>query len=268
MFVGALIEIAGEDDTMHSMGNAPVFSLKLLGRTPDELTLDRVAGYLRLLANLLGVENRPTFQSVREGSVVLAATVEAGRVSAVSERLALAQTQPESKPARVLRDIEDEMRKDGIADAELIDPTDVVLCRMHAANEPILYSVSQVGEIDGEITGVLGVDDTLHVRVRDLHGRDVSLTLRNLEIGRDLARAFRGGPVRLHVHGQWNRTESGWKPDGNKCFIDRYETLDSVQPDKLFDDLRAIPGNGWAQAKDAMAAWSDLRGLSTTERES
>ncbi len=250
------------------MGNDPVFALKLLGRKPSDLTLDRVAGYLRLLAQLLGIENRPTFQDVREGSVVLIASVEPTRVAAVSLRLTLAQTQPDSKAARPLRDIEDEMRKDGIADAELIDPTDVVLCRMHAANEPVLYSVSQVGEIDGEITGVLGVDDTLHVRVRDLQGRDVRLTVRNLDLGRDLARAFRGGPIRLHVHGQWNRTDSGWAPDGNKCFIDRYETLDAVAPGELFAQLRSIPGNGWAQVNDAMAVWADLRGHAAKERES
>ncbi|MCA3218481.1 MAG: hypothetical protein ING59_07975 [Burkholderiales bacterium] len=112
------------------------------------------------------------------------------------------------------------------------------------------------------------MDDTLHVRVRDLHGRDVRLTLRNLQIVRDLARAFRGGPIRLHVHGQWNRTESGWTPDSNKCFIDRYETLDPVPPGQLFCQMRAIPGNGWAQAADAMAAWADLRGLPATERQS
>ena len=245
-----------------------VFSLKLRGRKPEELTLDRVAGYLRLLAQLLGIENRPIFQDVREGSVVLAASVESTRVVAVSLRLTLAQTQPNSKAARPLRDIEDEMRKDGIPDAELIDPMHVVLCRMHAANEPILYTVSQVGEIDGEITGVLGVDDTLHVRVRDLHGRDVRLTVRNLDIGRDLARAFRGGPIRLHVHGQWNRTDSGWAPDGNKCFIDRYEMLDAAEPSELFAQLRSIPGNGWAQVKDAMAQWSDLRGHAAKGRES
>ena len=261
----APIEICGEGETMRSMGSNLIFSLKLLGRKPDELTLDRVAGYLRLLAQLLGVENRAGFQDVREGSVVLAASVEPGRVDAVNHRLMLAQAQPGSKWARPLRDIEDEMRKDGIADAQVIGPAEAVLCRMHAANEPILYSVSQVGEIDGEITGVVGVDDTLHVRVRDLHGRDVRLTVRNLAIGRDLARAFRGGPVRLHVHGQWNRTDSGWAPDGNKCFIDRYETLDPVPPGALFTQLRAIPGNGWTQAKDAIAEWSELRGLPAME---
>jgi hypothetical protein len=219
LFLMALIEISREGETMQTMGIDPVFSLKLLGRQPGELTLDRIAAYLRLLAQLLGVENRPTFQSVREGSVVLAASVDPSRVGAVSQRLTLAQTQPGTKADRPLLNIEDEMRRDGIADAELIDPTNVVLCRLHAANEPILYSVSQVGEIDGEITGVLGVDDTLHVRALDLHGRDVRLTLRTLQIGRDLARAFRGGPIRLHVHGQWNRTDSGWMPDSNKCFI-------------------------------------------------
>ena len=78
------------------MGNDPVFSLKLLGRKPDELTLDRVAGYLRLLAQLLGIENRPTFQDVREGSIVLTASVHPARVSTVSLRLTLAQTQPNS----------------------------------------------------------------------------------------------------------------------------------------------------------------------------
>lgn len=31
---------------MHTMGIDPVFSLKLLGRKPGELTLDRIAGYL------------------------------------------------------------------------------------------------------------------------------------------------------------------------------------------------------------------------------
>ena len=254
-------ERSRKTDTITLMATGAIYLLKLHGRTPSELRLDRIAEYLRLLAQLLGLENQPIFSDVRDGSVLLAAYVEPARIAAINARLNLVRAQPDGKEARPLRDLEDEMRRDGISDADLIDPTDTVVCRLHAANEPVMCSVCQSGEVDGEVTGVMGVDNTLHVRVRDLAGRDVRLTVRNLDLGRDLARAFRAGPVRLHVHGQWNRTPIGWLPDAKKCFIDRFEPLDAAPPSAVFAQLRAIPGNGWQKAEEPLLAWSDLRGL-------
>ena len=150
------------------MATGAIYLLKLQGRRPSELRLDRIAEYMRLLAQLLGLENQPTFGSVQDGSVLIAAHVEPARIAAIDARLTLVRGQPDSKEARPMRDIEDEMRKDGISDAEVIDPVGTVVCRLHAANEPVLFSVSQSGEVDGEVTGVMGVDNTLHVRVRDL----------------------------------------------------------------------------------------------------
>lgn len=238
-----------------------IYSLKLYDRKPDDIPLDRLAEYLREFALILGKDNQPVFSSVSEGSVLLCAKIPGNKQSHVEQRLLDAQRgDTQSGVSKHLFHLEAMMLNDGISKAEFLNPRQQVLVSLHAANEPVYHSVSQTGEVDGEITGVMGADDTMHITLKEWGGRIVKLVA-DVRTGRELGHHLRTGSVRLYAHGQWNRTDAGWKPDPKKCFVDRFEVLDETGVVEIFNELRAIPGNGWTTEPDPLALWRELRGI-------
>lgn len=238
-----------------------IYSLKLYDRKPDDMPLDRLADYLREFALILGKENQPVFSSINESSVLLCAKISGHKQSHVDKRLLDAQRgDTQSGVSKHLIRLEAMMLDDHISKAEFLNPQQHVLISLQAANEPVLYSVSQSGEVDGEITGVMGADDTMHITLKEWGGRIVKL-ITGVQTGRELGHHLRMGIVRLYAHGQWNRTDAGWKPDPKKCFVDRFDVLDESGIVEIFNELRAIPGNGWATEPDPLALWRELRGI-------
>lgn len=238
-----------------------IYSLKLYDRTPDDMPLDKLADYIREFALILGKDNQPVFSSVSESSIMLRAKIPGHKQSHVDQRLLDAQRgDTQSGVSKHLLRLETMMLGDGISKAEFLNSQQQVLISLHAANEPVLYSVSQSGEVDGEITGVMGADDTMHITLKEWGGRIVKLVA-DVQTGRELGHHLRTGIVRLYAHGQWNRTDAGWKPDPKKCIVDRFEVLDESGIVEIFNELRAIPGNGWATEPDPLALWRELRGI-------
>lgn len=238
-----------------------IYSLKLYDRKPDDMPLDKLADYLREFALILGKDNQPVLSSVDEGCILLRAKIPAHKQSQVDQRLLDAQRgDTQSGVSKHLVRLEAMMLDDGISKAEFLNPQQQIVVTLHAANEPVLYSVSQSGEVDGEITGVMGADDTMHITLKEWGGRIVKLVT-DVRTGRELGHHLRTGSVRLYAHGQWNRTDAGWKPDSKKCLVDRFEVLDESGVVEIFDVLRAIPGNGWATEPDPLALWRELRGI-------
>lgn len=238
-----------------------IYSLKLYDRKPDDLPLDRLAEYLKEFALILGKDNQPVLSSVDEGSILLRAKIPQCKQGQVEQRLLEAQRgDTYSGVGKHLIRLETMMLGDGIPKAEFLNPQQRVLVTIDAANEPVLYSVSQSGEVDGEITGVMGADDTMHITLKEWGGRIVKLVA-DVQIGRELGHHLRTGVMRLYAHGQWNRTDAGWKPDPKKCFVDRFEVLDESSIVEIFDELRKIPGNGWSTEPDPLALWRELRGI-------
>lgn len=238
-----------------------IYSLKLYDRKPDDVPLDRLADYIKEFALILGKDNQPVFSSVNESSIKLCAKIPGHKQSQVEQRLLDAQRgYTQSGVSKHLLRLETMMLDDGISKAEFLNPLQQILVSLHAANEPVCHSVSQSGEVDGEITGVMGADDTMHITLKEWGGRIVKLVT-DVRIGRELGHHLRTGIVRLYAHGQWNRTDAGWKPDSQKCFVDRFEVLDESGVVEIFNELRAIPGNGWATEPDPLALWRELRGI-------
>lgn len=238
-----------------------IYSLKLYDRKPDDMPLDKLAEYLKEFALILGKDNQPVLSSVDEGSILLCAKIPGHKQSHVEQRLLDAQRgDTQSGVSKYLIRLEAMMLDDGITKADFLNPQQQVLVSLQAANEPVLYSVSQTGEVDGEITGVMGADDTMHITLKEWGGRIVKLVA-DVRTGRELGHHLRTGSVRLYAHGQWNRTDAGWKPDPKKCFVDRFEVLDESGVVEIFNELRAIPGNGWATEPDPLALWRELRGI-------
>ena len=239
-----------------------IYALKLYDRKPDNMPLDKLAAYLKDFALILGKDNQPVLSSVGDGSILLRAKIPEAKQNNVDKRLQDAQLgNTQSGVGKHLIHLEAMMLEDGISKAEFLNPQQLVMVTLQAANEPVLYTVHQAGEIDGEITGVVGADDTLHIRVRDWAGRDVRLVTRNLSLGHDLAKHFRSGVLRLFVQGQWNRLENGWMPDSSKCVVSSFQMLNESNATEVFNALRAIPGNGWASDPNPTRTWADIRGL-------
>lgn len=245
------------------------YSLKLYDRKLADISLDRLAEYLKDFAHVLGKDNHPIFSSIDEGSILLRAKVPSSKVSTIDKRLLDAQSgDTQSGLSKVLIKMENMMSEDGISKAEFINHDQHVVVALLAANdEATAHWVTQVGEVDGEIVGVIGADDTMHVTVKEWGGRIVRLVAQ-VELGRDLGHHLRMGTVRLHVHGRWNRTENGWKPDPKRCFISRFEMLDESSAIHILNELRAIPGNGWRSEPNPMALWQELRGIEAQGSES
>ena len=86
---------------------------------PDRLTMDRLAEYMRVFAQLLGVENSPVFKGIRKESTGILAKVPEPKAAATRRRLLEAKGLPESKPGTFLRAIEPMLGLDRIRKAEL-----------------------------------------------------------------------------------------------------------------------------------------------------
>ncbi|MGH8125053.1 MAG: hypothetical protein ACREPK_04320 [Rhodanobacteraceae bacterium] len=238
------------------------YMLRLLRRNPDRIRMDRLAEYMREFAKLLGLENQPVFQGVRKASTGIQASIPVSHQRAAFVRVREARSQPDSKSAIALRNIEAMLGEDSIKQAELRDSRKVVyLFHAPALNDPVEARIQQPGEVDGTITGIVGADDTMHLHLRDHLGRDLRLIVRSEELARALLSRFRLGSVRVSIHGTWVRTEHGWIPESNKCTVDRFEALDDTSPLEIFDAIDAIAGNGWKDVPDSDAAWRDLRGI-------
>ena len=238
------------------------FTLKLHGGELSELPLDRLAAYLKEFALTLGKENRPVFSSIEPGSVVLRAQIPDAYVGNVEQRLHDAQSgNTQSGASKHLLNIEELMLQDGITRADLLGAKNQILASLTAANEPILYSVTQDGEVEGEITGVVGADDTLHISVREWSGRIVKVSCKDIGMALDIAQHLRRGVLRLAVEGKWVRTEETWKPDAKLCYVKSFEVLEQLSVTRVLSDLRNISGNGWSTVANPEAIWRDIRGI-------
>lgn len=239
------------------------FKLRLVGKKPDQMRMDRLAHYIGLFADLLGLENGPVFKGVQDASVGLKAFVPPPSRIAVGKRLLQLKSDPDSRPAKVMRLIQSSMGEDRIPKAEVRDESDSVIyvANWNRTVEQDQPRLQQHGCVDGVVTGLIGADDTLHLYFRDIHSRDLRLIVRNVDLSRALLQRFRSGSVRLKLHGYWIRTENGWSPEASKCYVDSFEVLDESPLIEIFDALNRVPGNGWAQLEDPISEWERIRGI-------
>lgn len=238
------------------------YALVLKGVTPSRLPMSKLADYLRDWAALLGEGNRPIFRGVTRGSVVLKARVDEDRKTETKVRLLQAKSQPDASAARYVEALNKSMRRDELAGQIVSRQGDVIMelnqVAVHEPNERE-YTLSDAGVLDGVVVGIGGTDDTVHVRLQESSGAVWSIALRDFSLARQLAKHFRADPIRVMVHGTWKRTGSGiWEPFN--LFTEGFEELDSRSAKLIMDELRAIPGNGWATLDNGAAFWADLRG--------
>jgi hypothetical protein len=239
------------------------YALKIRGYTPRTLPMARLAEYLREFAALLGDEANPSFAGMVEGSVVLRATQRADTPKQlVRSRVKAARVDAESPGGRSYAKLNEMLTKDG-ARGIVFDREGKTVVELPGLVERALppereYLVHDVSFIDGTVVGIVGADDTVHLRLQEHSGEVRSVTIRDLSLARELAPQFRGAPVRVHVHGTWRRTVQGmWEPAA--VYADRVEALDVATPAEVFRALAEIPGNGWRDVVDPDALLRTIR---------
>lgn len=239
------------------------YMLRIPGRRPTEMRLDRLAAYMAELAALLGAKNEPTFAAIKDASVGVCASVPASRQKAVFTRVYQAKSDSSSRPATHFRRIEALLSQDGLPRAELRDGCDKIIYLFEApeARNQNVLTIKQSGQVDGTVTGLVGADDTMHLYLRDALDRDLKLIVKEESLARDLLGHFRSGTLRVQLDGQWVRTEDGWVPEASKCVVSAFEVLDELPARDIFRELASFPGNGWSEIEDPIGAWRELRGL-------
>jgi len=234
-----------------------------LHRNPDRIPMARLAEYMREFADLLGADNEPVFKTIVKASTGIAACVPSKHHKAVRLRVHAAQAKPDSRPAHALRSIETMLGADGITEAQLKDASArvIYLFKPALSESDSSVRVQQEGSIDGVVTGLVGADDSMHLYIRDMLDRDLRFIVRDEQLARQLLGYFRQGSVRVYVHGTWQRSDDGWRPEANRCTVDRFEALEEISLVELFGDLSKVSQNAWLAEDDPQTTWRDLRGV-------
>lgn len=240
------------------------FTLRIPDRKQSAVPMKRIGEYIAEFAQLLGDENKPRFKGIRNASVGYAAAVEPGREHHSHARIVEAKMKPTSRPGKHLLAIEAMMGEDAIAKAEILDANDRVIHIIFGIQPEQCSSMErllQESKVDGVVTGLVGVDDTMHLHLRDGFDRDLKLIVRDEKLARQLLACFRIGTVRLVARGTWVRTENGWSPEVNKCTVQSFQILDNTPFSEVLKRVARIPGNGWKELKDPISVWDNIRGI-------
>jgi hypothetical protein len=226
--------------------------------------MERIGEYIAEFARLLGEDNKPRFKGIRNASVGYAAEVAPGREHYTHARIVEAKSKPSSRPGRHLVKLEEMMGEDAISEAEILDSDDNVIHVIFGTKpdaDENTERLFQESKVDGVVTGLIGVDDTMHLHLRDGFDRDLKLIVRDNQLARDLLKLFKIGTVRLIARGTWIRTENGWSPEVNKCVVMSFQPLDNTPFSTILERVARIPGNGWSELQDPMGTWDNIRGI-------
>jgi hypothetical protein len=237
------------------------YALRIRGVTLKTLPVAVLADYLKEFASLLGDDSKPVLDGIVKGSVIVRIKQAGQHAAYTRNRLQHAANDPLGPGGRSFLKITELMSRTG-ARGEIVDrnKNTVVSFPTFAVKENIapVLTITDVGALDGQVVGINGADDTVHLRLLDKGGVEYRIVLRDIAMAQDLAKRFRSEIVRVHVHGTWQRSESGkWVP--HSVYADRIETLDCASPKDVVNALRAIR-TGWTDSKEPLKELADIRG--------
>ena len=236
---------------MATNGRTWDYALRLRGVSPSTVRLARLGEYMKRYAELLGDVNETLFAGVVRGSAVLRARVSPARKSETHVRLLAAKAGTDGPSVKARDVLAELLARDGVT-ASLEDPSGAVILefkRSAPKSQQAEQIVHDVGVIDGVVVGLVGIDDTVHLKLLTSEGDTPSITVRDLAAARRIAPHFRGDVLRVHVHGTWRRNADGkWEPW--VLYLDRVEELTNEPAAELLTRLALLPGNRWSTMAD------------------
>ena len=230
---------------------------KIHGTTPKTLPMSELADVLKKLAVLYGHEQAVHFMKVEDGSTDCIAEIEESVEPAIIQR-----TRKASKgqgPKEAVQNYEGlyEFLEAKDWQGEVVsDSGDLIIefVSNREQQQPVVGPIWQEGVLDGLLTRIEGIDQTIHVTLLSEHRR-------RAEMNPDLGRKIRGyflEPIRLIGRGKWFRTAEG-KWELEKFIADDFEVPDGASLPEVVGRLRAIPENDLTKLNDPLAEMRRIR---------
>lgn len=226
------------------MKDGQEFRFRIDAYTPETMPLGRLAEYLAELASMLGQDHAIHLVELDPGSMVLVHKIDAEAVPKIRERAEAVRRRDAPAPAMRSYDNLNKLLRDDAASAILLeDGAEILEFPGKRLALPHFPTVSERGEIDGEIRRVGGMGDPVPVMLATDGGTALSGCYARRPIAKQLGqRLFE--PVRLFGEGRWSRTAEGrWLL--NYFRIDDFQELESEGLADALTRLRAIPGIEW-----------------------
>lgn len=230
---------------------------RIEGTTPHTLPMSELADVLKKLSVLYGHEQSVHFLKVEEGSADCVAEVE-DRV----EPEVIQRTRSAAKghgPRDAIENYEGVYTFLEARDwrAEIVSDSGDLVAEFiphQEAPQAVMGPVWQEGVLDGVLTRIEGVDQTVHVTLISEHRRKAEMTP---DMGRKI-REFFLEPIRLIGRGKWFRTADGrWELE--RFIAQDFEAPDTESLPEVMARLRAIPGNDLTKLADPLGEMRKLR---------
>jgi hypothetical protein len=226
--------------------------------TPHTLPMVRLAEYLRKLSTVLGNEDRVHFLRMEEGSapalIEIDAEIEPLIISRTKEA-AIGQGPKEAVQA--FSSLRDALEQDGlIADLEQEEGEVIADFVSPPKDEGEAFGpVWQDGSVDGLLTRIEGIDETIHATLVFEGSRYKAEC--NRDIGVQLGPRFYK-MLRVFGRGKWWRTAAGrWELE--KITIQSFQDVEDVSLLDTVAKLRAIPDNELNKLEDPIGEMLKIR---------
>lgn len=234
-----------------------MITLHLDGTSPEQLSMARLAEYLREFSTLLGCRESVHFQGVSQGSACLNALVEDDKYQVVVLQARLAATGEGSRRARkAYRQLASLMEEDRV-DGTLFDGAARLLEFPKARSAAPAVVIHKKGSVQGRLYFIGGKDETILVRLEGAAGESLLC-----EVDAALAQQLGGllfKHVRLHGEGVWeSRPNGGWRL--RKLEAHAFDRLENCTLKSGLRKLRALGAGGVGEMDDAHEMILGLRG--------
>lgn len=235
------------------------FSIDAL--TPETLSLERLAEYLKELAALYGSKDFVHFRQVAPGSALLEAFVEPDGVPKVADQLERLRKGSANKEAvKAFKNLNNLLRDDNaIGKIYGLDRSNILEFPGREIEAPHIVRISQQTTVDGVVIKIGGVDETIPVTLRDQEGNLIRCEVRGSALAKEIGRHYLEDPIRVHGIGKWQRDENGWSLE--QLNIQAWSALDTRSASDVLFEMARAGDNQWKLIDDSMGEWRKMRGL-------
>ncbi|WP_332765935.1 hypothetical protein [Pseudomonas koreensis] len=225
--------------------------------TPDQLSMRRLAEYLRALSMLYGCEESVHFDRVEPGSAQLRSFVEEKAYPLVLNQVREVSGGLGKKSAMAAyKTLSSYMAVDGTG-ASIRSDGDQIFQFPHVKLEAPPLRIIKPSSIQGRLYSVGGRDETVPVRIEGADNESL-LCEADVAVAERLAQLL-FKPVRLHGDGEWVRSDDGaWKLV--KLKISSFVKLEDIGFKEAVARLKAAGGVEWNEMSGAHSDILETRG--------
>ena len=231
------------------------FFFKIDGWTLEEMPMERLADYMKYLAQLFDSKKHIHVVSIESDSVELAVDVDESHKEEVRQRVYdVSRGKGQQRNIEAFQKISERLYKDG-KEGRLSDGEATIL-RFSERRGPVREKIGpfeQEGSFDGIVIRVGGQKDLVPVWLQSDDERIDCLA--DHDMAKKLAKHLFGKELRVSGTGsRFCDTEGEWQ--FSRFTITSFEILDDTPLTVLVERLRSIPGSGWEKLEDP---WERLR---------